>query len=329
MTNFTRIFYGVALTLAVFSTKTTTAQCVFTSTDGYSVTVRVAPISVIAPNSCPNGFNYNLNVSYQVSFSGTNIPSSLYTLQGKIFCGGDENFFSIPLNGGTGTVQSGSNPYRSTTNCASANPGTLNCNMATINIQGSGLNVFNAACPMAGALPVNLVSFNAKIVNGNNVYLKWVTANEISNKTFAVERSTDSRNWQAIKTINGAGNSATDIQYDYTDANLATGMYYYRLKQTDLSGAVSYSNIIGANITAGSTTGISIANVTPTQLYISGLVNYREWQAAVVSTTGAVVSNTVLSSNILPLNGLSAGIYILRLRNTLDGTEKAIKFIKN
>jgi|GEM_PF-1161988 len=334
MQNFTRFFYGLMIVLFLSFSIETQAQCVFTSSEGYTVRVDVKPVSAIAPADCPYGYNYNLNLSYNVSFSGTNIPSSLYTLQGTMNCGADNNFFSLPLNGGTGTLTTAYNPYRNTTDCAAATPSTLGCNSVTIRIQGPGLDQ-SSTCSIAagGPLPVTLISFNGRLVNNNNVYLKWVTASEISNKQFTVERSTDARTWTAIKTIAGAVNASTRREYEYTDENLDLGTYYYRLAQTDVAGSKTYSNIISAVITQpGTAKEMSISpNPNPTnQLFVSQLGNAREWEMQIVNTAGAsVFASASLSSSYVQLPTLAPGLYFVKLKNKVKGTEKVIKMVKN
>lgn len=330
MKNFTRMFYGAAILLTVFFTQRVSAQCVFFSTDGYSVTVSATPVAVIAPSTCPDGYNYNLTINYNVSFSGINIPANLYTLQGKIYCDGQDNFFSLPVTGGSGTVTSVSNPYRSTTDCASATVNSLKCNRTDIIIQGPGMPYQTSTCINAGPLPITLVSFNAKLVNKNTVYLKWVTANETGNRYFIIERSSDARNWKAIQTIAGALNSTTTTQYEYTDEDLAIGTYYYRLKQADISGAVTYSTVIGADITKTNTASDISLTTSGNQLYFTGLGNSKEWEMFITGTTGvAIARSATLQSNIVQLpTTTSAGIYIVRLRNIKTGADKTIKFFK-
>lgn len=328
MNNFTRTIYGVLAVILSLSFSTTKAQCVITSTDGYTVTISVRPVSVIKPATCPNGYNYNISFLYNVVFSGSNIPSSLYTLQGRLFCNGQDNFFDLPNNGGSGTGNTQSNPWRSTSDCATATPTSLRCTVVEIEIHGPGIPAQKINCA-AGILPINLVSFNGRIINNSNVSLNWVTATETNNKTFTVERSTDANNWQAIKTINGAGNSTTTKEYTYTDMGLATGMYYYRLKQTDVSGESTYSNIIAAKITNGATKDISLV-YTSNQVQFAGLGNSTEWEVAVISSTGAVVlTNATINASTVSLPNLATGIYFVKLRNKLNNTEKTLKFFKN
>jgi hypothetical protein len=324
-----KLFCTVLTAWLIFFIEDVTAQCVFASANGYSVTVDANPVSIIAPASCPYGYNYNLNVVYNVSFTGSNIPSGLYTLQGNIFCGSQTHFFSLPLSGGSGTVTTVSNPYRTTPDCATATVGSLNCNATQITINGPGLATQTTTCAAAGPLPVTLISFNAMLVKTNSVYLQWVTANEISNASFTVERSTDAQNWKAVTVIRGAVNAATTIQYQYTDTALNEGIYYYRLKQTNINSTISYSAIIGAKISVKKTMAVSVTQVNPDQIYISGLADSKNWSFTLLNTQGAIVAQkNSLTSDVVTLSLLSKGIYIIKLQHAGNGEIKTIKFLK-
>lgn len=91
-------------------------------------------------------------------------------------------------------------------------------------------------------LPVELLSFDA-IYQSNEVLLNWATASEINNDYFTVERSIDGRSWEALTTIDGAGNSSSLVTYTATDQSPRTGVSYYRLSQTDYEGQVAYSEV--------------------------------------------------------------------------------------
>ena len=327
MDKFLRSFYGVFAVVLSLSLNNVNAQCVISSTDGYNVTISVRPVSVIKPASCPNGYNYNISFLYNIAFSGSNIPASLYTLQGKLFCDGNQNFFDLPNNGGSGTGNTVSNTWRPQQDCATSTPSSLKCTVVEIEIHGPGIPAQKINCA-SGILPINLVSFNGRIVNNSNVYLNWVTASETNNKVFTVERSTDAANWQPIKTINGAVNSTTTKEYAYTDMGLLTGMYYYRLKQTDISGASTYSNIIAANISKGATDIAVVYNSN--QLRFAGLGNSTDWEMAIVNATGAVVvTGSSITASAVLLPNLATGVYFVKLRNKQTSTEKTLKFFKS
>ncbi|MEP0862519.1 MAG: T9SS type A sorting domain-containing protein [Ignavibacterium sp.] len=99
------------------------------------------------------------------------------------------------------------------------------------------------------ALPVELKSFTAS-VEDKSVKLKWVTATEINNFGFEVERSliSDGGNnlsWEKIGFVSGSGNSNSEKSYSFTDLHPSGGSKFsYRLKQIDNNGKYIYSNVI-------------------------------------------------------------------------------------
>ena len=99
-----------------------------------------------------------------------------------------------------------------------------------------------------GSLPVELTSFTAKqSVSGVELY--WVTATEVNNFGFDVERSyllspNDKTIWVKIGFISGHGNSNSPNNYSFTDNKPLSGKSQYRLKQIDKNGAFKYTKII-------------------------------------------------------------------------------------
>lgn len=92
-------------------------------------------------------------------------------------------------------------------------------------------------------LPVELVSFNAT-ASGNGVTLEWITATELNNRGFSVEKSLDGLNFSEVGFVAGNGTSALVNRYSYTDANAGAAVVYYRLKQIDFDGTYSYSSVV-------------------------------------------------------------------------------------
>ena len=97
-------------------------------------------------------------------------------------------------------------------------------------------------------LPVELTSFTANL-SGSNVELCWVTATEVKNYGFEIERASSStspvQGWEKIGFVNGYGNSNSPKAYSYSDnVNNGFGYYSYRLKQIDTDGKFNYSNIV-------------------------------------------------------------------------------------
>lgn len=96
--------------------------------------------------------------------------------------------------------------------------------------------------------PVELTSFVAKVVN-KVVELNWTTATEINNYGFEIQRSinlnsTNDANWEKIGFVSGSGNSNSPKTYTFVDKNPLSGKVFYRLKQIDNDGTLSYSNVV-------------------------------------------------------------------------------------
>ncbi|MBE9466959.1 MAG: hypothetical protein IMY72_01405 [Bacteroidetes bacterium] len=92
-------------------------------------------------------------------------------------------------------------------------------------------------------LPIKLISFKA-FLNNNQVIINWVTASEINNDYFSIERSYNGIDFEIIGIVSGAGNSNDVIEYQTIDNNFLQGISYYRLKQTDYDGQFEYSSLI-------------------------------------------------------------------------------------
>ncbi|MBX7047001.1 MAG: T9SS type A sorting domain-containing protein [Ignavibacteria bacterium] len=91
--------------------------------------------------------------------------------------------------------------------------------------------------------PVELSSFTSS-VNKRNVTLNWSTVNEENNSGFAIERKNSSSDeWSKIGNVRGVGTTNSPIDYSYSDKNLSTGKYNYRLKQVDFNGNFKYYDL--------------------------------------------------------------------------------------
>jgi hypothetical protein len=92
----------------------------------------------------------------------------------------------------------------------------------------------------SSTLPIELLSFTAKVNTEKQVDINWSTAAEINNDYFTVQRSIDLVNIEDLEKINGAGNSSQKKYYHTVDKDPYPGDSYYRLKQTDYDGKVKY-----------------------------------------------------------------------------------------
>lgn len=105
------------------------------------------------------------------------------------------------------------------------------------------------------------VTFQAFYVTrqGSNSQLSWSTSEEVNNGYYAVEKSSDGRNWKQVAVVMGAGTSALVNKYSYTDKNITDAVVYYRIRQVDMSGSAFYSAI----------RSLRLGNSTITNIYAS------------------------------------------------------------
>jgi len=227
------------------------AQCTFPGTnfDGtpYSVSLELTPVDVIVTNCFePGGFTYQTVIDFDISFTGTP-PNSLFTFQGNINCSGTNSFFNLPNQGvnatGQTTAANASTVPANNGPCADASPDTLGCGMATIQINGPGVNMGNTPCPLTIATPIKLTSFTAESDERNQVVLQWVTESEVDNDFFTLEYSKDGENWFKLGNVKGQGNSSTPTSYEFVDVFPASENILYRLMQTDFDGSRTFSDI--------------------------------------------------------------------------------------
>jgi len=114
------------------------------------------------------------------------------------------------------------------------------CGTGTVNLGGN----FEGGSPCGSlTLPVELVYFNA-VSNEDEVEINWQTASELNNDYFIIERSSNGKEFEEIRRVDGAGTSNQIIDYFERDNAPLPGISYYRLRQVDFDGTPTLSNIV-------------------------------------------------------------------------------------
>ena len=103
----------------------------------------------------------------------------------------------------------------------------------------------NGAALDCTVLPIELTSFTASSSDAG-IDLRWATSSEENNDRFEIERSVDDVLFVPIGSLPGAGNSAHDLRYMFTDREPTYGLNYYRLKQVDFDGQYEFSPVVSA-----------------------------------------------------------------------------------
>jgi hypothetical protein len=198
-------------------------------------------------------------------------------------------------------------------------------------ITWNGLYSFSDITGSGGGTPqpITLLSFDAK-PNGNKVDIAWSTASEINNDYFVVERSKNASDFDKVATIKGAGNHNGILNYTTVDANPFNGVSYYRLKQVDFDGTVSYSEIrivsidkastgllsisLYPNPTDGEKVKLNVANL-PSNSTISYQINSMLGLQITEAKAQLVSSGTY--TDLIETNNLAEGVYFISIN--VDG----------
>ncbi len=153
-------------------------------------------------------------------------------------------------------------------------------------------------------------------------FLKWITATEINNRGFEVERRVKGE-FTKIGFIPGVGTSTEKQFYSYTDTEVSAGSHSYRLKQIDFNGQYSYSNTIEVEVTTPLT--FSLSQNYPNPFNPTTKINYTipfdsKVAISVYSVTGELVMELVndfvtAGSHHVDFDGsnLASGMYIYKM----------------
>ena len=171
--------------------------------------------------------------------------------------------------------------------------------------------------------PVELVTFSANI-SDNGIILNWLTATEVNNYGFEVQRSNNADKWDILGFVEGQGNSNSPKEYIYTDAVVSfAGTYYYRLKQIDNDGTYKYSVKIEVDFNSPNDFKLNQNYPNPFNpsttisfsLPVSGNVSLKIFNALGEEITSLVES--FLESGVHTFNfnaeGLTSGLYVYQL----------------
>lgn len=187
-------------------------------------------------------------------------------------------------------------------------------------VAGTGLTYTNNS-----SLPVELIGFDAKNINGN-IIVEWVTATEVNNNFFTVERSIDGFNAEVIGVVSGSGNSNAILNYQFEDLHPVSGIAYYRIKQTDYDGTTEVFPWKAVEVVERIKSELSVFP-NPTSGNISVLLsntNQGVYTIKVIDVVGKIVylqnensENNVFASFTLP-SGLTSGVYFVEVNNNVD-----------
>jgi hypothetical protein len=187
-------------------------------------------------------------------------------------------------------------------------------------------------------LPIELLDFTV-LAHEDHIQLNWVTATEINNDYFNVERSENGLSFESIGEVAGSGNSNKQISYELFDDSPIIGTSYYRLKQTDFDGKFEYFKLIAVNFSMDEG-GICTLHVYPNPCVGSCVIDLKDCplensqvNIELYDAFGKKIVNRItpkskdkdISFHLNSSNNLAPGVYIVR--STANGKNESSKVI--
>ena len=148
---------------------------------------------------------------------------------------------------------------------------------------------------------------------------------------FEIEWRTSESQFATIGYVEGNGTITEPQHYNYTDATVNTGVYYYRLKQLDFLGSYEYFDEIEVDVNGPLSFDLEQNYPNPfnpsTQINFSLAIDSKV-SLKVFDVLGQEVAN-LISANMVAgfhnvdfnASGLNSGVYFYRIEATgIDGT---------
>ncbi|MDQ2863926.1 MAG: T9SS type A sorting domain-containing protein [Bacteroidota bacterium] len=166
-------------------------------------------------------------------------------------------------------------------------------------------------------LPVKFISINASFVDNTSAMVNWEVATPtINSDKFQVEYSIDGKSWMEIGTIPIINTNQS--KYELLQVAIPPGNLYYRIKEVDVDGAYTYSNIALLRSTNNFGNFIIYPNPANNVLTINRPANGTgKAKIILYDAAGKLISSFTMISNSHELNtaSLPDGVYILKIDN--------------
>lgn len=167
-------------------------------------------------------------------------------------------------------------------------------------------------------LPIELLFFTAS-VEEHHVSLNWETASEKNNDYFTVERSEDGLSFYEITKVAGAGNADQILAYEVKDKQPYNGIAYYRLKQTDFDGTISYSPVTVVNYRKSgillnlfpNPSSNGLINIKTSEQFSAENIKLKVYDITGLEQTGYYVSKQ--DYHVLDMSKLNKGTYFVQI----------------
>lgn len=175
----------------------------------------------------------------------------------------------------------------------------------------------------AKILSVDFISI-AAIIKNQVISLKWNVGNETNIAFYIVEKSSNGLHFEKISKVSSTNRS--EEFYNYTDSEVSSGTYFYRIKGVDTNGTFSYSKIVHASVFNKSNSRIWPNPVQLNEIRISvEPSNKGAFKVRLFNSGGELILQKQLNEEsrtlILKTQKLASGIYYLELTKPTNEIE--------
>ena len=175
-------------------------------------------------------------------------------------------------------------------------------------------------------LPVELISFEAKLKNQDQVSLNWKTSSELNNSHFTMAKSSDGKIFTLLTTVSSKGDGGS---YTAVDTNPYSGTTYYQLSQTDKDGKTEELGIKAVNLSLANTQKVVIyPSPTQNEVKVSFARNFYT-TAKLIDLQGKILQKKIISiadtELVFDLKALDAGSYLIQLEGKEMVVQKVFK----
>ena len=193
-----------------------------------------------------------------------------------------------------------------------------------------------------GPLDVDITNFTA-VTDRNNVTLSWQTTWEENNDRFEVLRrvhAVGDAEWTKVGVVKGAGTTNTVTSYSFTDKNLTTGRYEYKLVQYDLNGNSSADFELGSYVEIGVPEKFDLSQNYPNPFNPTTKIDFQipvevMTKLVIFDLSGREVA-TLVNETLMPgyytydfnASTLASGVYVYRLVSNDNIQTKRMVLIK-
>ncbi len=170
-------------------------------------------------------------------------------------------------------------------------------------------------------LPIELINFEVNCIN-NQTVLNWCTASETNNNYFTIEHSSNGNLFNEIGFVLGQGTTSNKHCYQFTSSINLQGVNYYRIKQTDYDGKISYSNIVtSSDCGKGNTQPVITNNGTRNVGLIFNVEGSSNYELVIYNSLGQIMESKTIPVNTgsnqisVRLNNVAEAVYYATLLN--------------